>query len=138
MARFRLLFSYAILSFATGVVRAQSTPGPQPDLARYCVETFGCDAKLSLDGPDAYSWRCHVGSQVYSLSVNDACKEQFQDPGAYSGYAVWEDPNSWYCHTNNTRSNSTLRESNNSKCARPQVPNTPIEIPGAVEPMGQY
>lgn len=68
------------------------------DLSGYC-QSLG-DQGVSLDGTNAYSWRCvqpdgsHVG-----FSMGSACQWQFNDSNAVDRVGNFFDPDSWTCFT---------------------------------------
>lgn len=77
------------------------------DLQSYCVGLYGEEAAASLlPDPDesatAYDWYCthpvSNGRRVrFGIDVNRACKVQYDNRNAYSGYQDFEDPYSWRC-----------------------------------------
>lgn len=67
------------------------------DLMRYCRELYGGSASVRTVANTAFGWRCVVGPQLRSLSVEDACRRQYGNPGAVARYRNFNDPNTWEC-----------------------------------------
>ena len=76
------------------------------DLDTHCKILYGNNSYVYLFGGNrgnAYSWRCIHRSNAENklvsvdIDVDQACKDQYQNPNAYSGYRNLEDPNSWVC-----------------------------------------
>lgn len=72
------------------------------DLEKYCQATGFVD--VSLDGKTAYDWHCvRLPAERSSLSVIEACRQQYKSSTAIARYAEMGDPYSWQCwdHVNN-------------------------------------
>lgn len=67
------------------------------DLNRYCRQRWG-GSNADLVERTAWGWRCFSGNNRYSISVQDACKEQYRSYPVVSAYATNpRDPYSWGC-----------------------------------------
>lgn len=78
------------------------------DLNLHCQNTHGASSFVYLFGQNsrrgatAYDWQCIrtlENGDLYSedIDINQACKQQYNEPSAYSGYRNFRDPYSWVC-----------------------------------------
>lgn len=67
------------------------------DLARYCRDLYGGAAAVRLVDRTVNGWRCVNGSALMPISVEDACRRRYGDPGATARYRNFNDANSWEC-----------------------------------------
>jgi Helix-turn-helix domain len=84
-------------SFAgTGTSMSHSIFLGDIDLGQFC-RAQGYSG-VSLDGATAADWHCFRPPETRdSLSVNEACRQQYQRPGALARYADTLNPYSWQC-----------------------------------------
>jgi len=67
------------------------------DLNRYCQQRWK-GSYADLIERTAWGWRCFAGSDRHSISVQDACKEQYPSyPVLLADATNSQDPYSWGC-----------------------------------------
>jgi hypothetical protein len=66
----------------------------------YCRNRFGNAARAVLVENTAYGWRCRVGKDLVTLSIDNACRFQYNNQRAYSRTTNSREPYSWQCVIN--------------------------------------
>ena len=70
------------------------------DIDKYCKDRFGragIAARAELVENTAWGWRCRVGRDLVSLSLDNACRFQYENQSAYSKARDSGNPYSWIC-----------------------------------------
>ncbi len=70
------------------------------DVDRYCKDRFGGTARAELVENTAWGWRCRIGRDLVSLSMDNACRFQYNNQRAYSQARDSRNPYSWICLAN--------------------------------------
>ncbi|MGK7901768.1 MAG: hypothetical protein AB4352_10205 [Hormoscilla sp.] len=68
------------------------------NLNKYCQNRFNNPrARAVLVQNNAWGWRCQLGQDKVSISMDNACKIQYNNQRAYSRATNPSDPYSWKC-----------------------------------------
>ena len=81
------------------------------DFDRQCKKQYGSQYKVKLIGTTILDWKCQTKKTlpIYRrLNVNDACQNQYRFSDAQ--YDDFNDPNSWFCQTNDVKADVDLNK----------------------------
>lgn len=67
------------------------------NLNQYCQNLYGRGARAVNPQNNAWGWRCRVGQDDVSISMDNACRIQYNNQRAYSRATNPSDPYSWKC-----------------------------------------
>jgi hypothetical protein len=89
----------ALVAAITGCMAfAAPAQGQGLDLQSYCQSLYGYNSNaILLDDRDAYTWRCTQGDEMYEMSIEDACDQQY-NPSYSASLGSRSDPYSWACY----------------------------------------
>jgi hypothetical protein len=113
MRRLLSCFATIFLMLATFVLAAGLLLQPSPSWAQgglqeknlggvnlntYCAGTFGADFRSNLVGKTAGDWTCERNpNDRRPISVETACRQQYNNPTLKARALNWNDPLSWRC-----------------------------------------
>lgn len=86
-------------SIFPSVAQAQRNLGGV-NIDAYCKNRFGSGARAVLVENTAWGWRCRIRQDLVSLSIDNACRFQYQNQRAYAQTRNSRDPYSWVCLSN--------------------------------------